>query len=59
VGAPASARSMLPEWIGVAPTLEEVPVGAMALVDEAYLVYHARGSALRESRAMLDQWTTP
>ncbi len=52
VGVPASARSLLPDWIGIAPTLEEVPRNAMALVDEAYLAYHARGSMLRESRAM-------
>jgi len=52
VGVPASARSLLPDWIGIAPSLEEVPRNAMALVDEAYLAYHARGSMLRESRAM-------
>ena len=52
IGVPASARSLLPDWIGVAPSLDEVPRQAFALVDEAYLAYHARGSALRESRAM-------
>ena len=52
IGVPASARSLLPDWIGVAPSLDQVPRQAFALVDEAYLAYHARGSALRESRAM-------
>ncbi len=52
VGVLASARRLLPDWIGIAPTLEEVPHKAVALVDEAYLTYHARGSMARESKAM-------
>jgi len=52
VGVPASARKLLPDWIGIASSLEEVPPRAIALVDEAYLAYHARGSMARESKAM-------
>ena len=52
VGVPRSARSILPEWIGIASSLEEVPPKAIALVDEAYLHYHARGSMAQESKAM-------
>jgi len=52
VGVPASACRLLPDWIGIAATLEEVPPRSIALVDEAYLPYHARGSMARESRAM-------
>ncbi len=25
VGAPASARQVLPDWVGIAPTMEELP----------------------------------
>jgi len=52
IGVPASARSLLPGWIGIAPSLDEVPPKAIALVDEAYLHYHARGSMAQESKAM-------
>ena len=37
VGVPASARKLLPEWIGIASSLEEVPPKSIALVDEATL----------------------
>ena len=52
VGVPASARSVLPSWIGISPTLEEVPPKSIVLVDEAYLRYHARGSMAQESKTM-------
>jgi hypothetical protein len=44
VGAPAKARQLLPDWIGLAPALEELPNKSMVLIDEAYLAYHARES---------------
>ena len=44
VGIPGNARKPLPKWIGIAPTLEELPMKAIALIDEVYLHYHARGS---------------
>ena len=52
VGVPAQARELLPDWIGVAPTLENLPAKSIALVDEAYLSYHARGSQAAASRSM-------
>ena len=52
VGVPAAARRHLPGWIGIAPTLEEVPQNSIALVDEAYLTYHARASSTARARAM-------
>jgi DNA-binding NarL/FixJ family response regulator len=52
VGAPQAARSLLPEWIRMAPSLEEAPPKSIVLIDEAYLAYHARGSMARESKAM-------
>jgi hypothetical protein len=52
VGLPAAARSILSDWISIVPSLEEVPPKAIALIDETYLHYHARGSMLQESMAM-------
>ena len=55
VGAPAQAGKLLPEWIGTVPTLEDLPPDSIALVDEAYLHYHARRSMAQESAAMSQQ----
>ncbi len=52
VGLPAEARKVLPEWVGMAASLEDVPPKAIAVVDEAYLPYHARSSMAAEARAM-------
>ena len=52
VGIPQSKQHLLPEWVGVTSSLEEVPFGAIVIVDEAYLLYHARGSTTQESKEM-------
>ena len=52
VGIPQSKQHLLPVWVGVASSLEEVPFGAIVIVDEAYLLYHARGSTTQESKEM-------
>ncbi|MBA7608854.1 hypothetical protein ES703_16038 [subsurface metagenome] len=52
VGLPQDARKYLPDWIGMAATLEEVPPGAIILVDEGYLTYHARRSMAATSVEM-------
>jgi hypothetical protein len=52
VGVPNNAKSILPEWIGIVPSLEDLPTNCIALVDEAYLSYHARGSMTAKSKAM-------
>ena len=52
VGVPPAARQLLPPWIGIASTLEEVPQGSIALVDEGHLHYHARSSMRGASKAM-------
>ena len=51
-GGPMKARRLLPEWIGIVPSIEDLPHKCIALVDEAYLHYHARGSMAKESKAM-------
>lgn len=50
VGVPRPARRYLPSWIGTPETLWEVPGGAVVILDESYLVYHARAAMRRESR---------
>jgi hypothetical protein len=52
VGVPAAARSMLPDWIGMVSYLEDLPNKAIAIIDEAYLHYHARESLAQESKTM-------
>ena len=52
VGVPKEARRLLPDWIGIVPSIEDLPHKCIALVDEAYLHYHARGSMAKESKAM-------
>jgi hypothetical protein len=52
IGLPASARAMLPDWVGMVPYFEDLPNKAIAIIDEAYLHYHARGSMAQENKAM-------
>lgn len=52
VGAPARVREVLPDWIGIAAPLEELPNKSIALINEAYMAYHARDSLAQESKAM-------
>jgi len=52
VGLPKDARKYLPDWIGMTTNLEDVPPKAIALVDEAYMPYHARSSMAAEAKAM-------
>ena len=52
VGAPSQAKRLLPDLIGLVPTIEDLPPNCIALVDEAYLTYHARGSSAAASKDM-------
>ena len=52
IGLPKDARKYLPDWIGMATSLEDVPPKSVVLVDEAYVPYHARSSMAAESKAM-------
>jgi len=52
IGLPKEARGLLPDWVGMAASLGNVPPKAIVLVDEAYLPYHARSSMAYESKAM-------
>ena len=52
IGLPKEARALLPNWIGMAASLEDVPLKSIVLVDEAYLPYHARSSMAAGARTM-------
>ena len=52
VGVTSQARRLLPDWIGIVPDLESLPFDSIALVDEAYLPYHARRSMAEASTSM-------
>jgi len=50
IGLPPQCAHLLPGWIGIVESLEDVPSGSISLVDEAYLSNHARDWAKGESR---------
>jgi len=52
LGVPTEARNLLPDWIGMVQSLEDVPQKSIVLVDEAYLRYHSRESLKSASREM-------
>lgn len=52
LGIPKQAQKLLPDWIGVAQNLEEIPQDSIVLIDEAYLIYHSRESLKIQSREM-------
>ena len=52
VGVPSHARKLLPDWIGIAPSLEDIPPKSVALTDEAYIHYHARRSMAQDNMSM-------
>ncbi len=52
IGIPAQAQKLLPDWIGVAQHLDEIPQDSIALIDEAYLNYHSRESLKTQSKEM-------
>lgn len=52
LGIPAEAQKLLPDWIGVAQDLAQIPQGSIVLVDEAYLNYHSRESLKIQNREM-------
>ncbi|MFQ6025902.1 MAG: ATP-binding protein [Dehalococcoidia bacterium] len=53
VSPPQWAKNLLPDWIGIAPSLEDLPQNCIALIDEAYLAFQARQSHSEGSQAMV------
>ena len=52
VGLPKEVKMLLPDYIGMAIRLEDVPPKSIVLVDEAYIPYHARSSMATGAKAM-------
>ncbi len=52
VGLPEDAARNLPDWMGNVPTLDDLPHDSIALIDEAYLTYHARESMSEKNRSV-------
>lgn len=52
VGMPQEARKLLPDWVGYADRLDDVPAKVVALLDEAYMRYHARDSTGADGRTI-------
>ena len=52
VGLPADAHKFLPDWIGVKPALKEVPPDSIVMVDESYILHHARSSMTAQAKAL-------
>jgi len=52
VGLPGEARKLLPDWIGMEASMDDVPVNSIVLVDEAYIPYHARAGTTVGAKAM-------
>lgn len=52
LGVPAEGQKLLPEWIGMAQGLEDIPRKSIVLADEAYLRYHSRESLSATSKEM-------
>jgi len=52
VGLPQKVRRLLPGWIGVVPSLEDVPPKSIVLIDESYNLFHSRASASERARRL-------
>jgi hypothetical protein len=52
VGLPAQAHKYLPDWLGTQDRLEDVPQGAVVLLDESYLQLHSRASMSQAGRSI-------
>ena len=50
IALPKQCENLLPNYIGIKETLEEVPPGSFSLIDEAHLTNNARDWAKAESR---------
>jgi hypothetical protein len=52
VALPQKARRYLPEWIGSVPSLEDIPLNSIALIDESFILFHARASSSQRAEAL-------
>jgi len=52
VALPSQAQNMLPEWVGLADNIEDVPNNALALIDESHLQFSSRESMRNEGKSI-------
>ena len=52
VGLPKEGEKLLPDWIGLAGDIDEVPTKSVVLLDEACLRYHSRDSLTARNKEM-------
>ena len=52
LGIPIQAQKLLPDWIGIASNLNEIPPFSGVVLDEAYLRYHSRDSLSTQDKEM-------
>ena len=52
VALPQKVRSLLPEWIGSVPSIEDIPQNSLGLVDESYTLFHSRTSSSDRARTL-------
>lgn len=52
VGLPAGTHRYLPDWVGAKPELKDVPPDSIVIVDESYILYHARSSMTAHAKAL-------
>ncbi len=49
LGYPLANRHLLPDWIGIVENFNTIPPDSLILIDEAYLLYHARKSNVKKA----------
>lgn len=52
VGFPEASKHLLPDWIGIVQSIQDLPPHSIAIVDEAYLPFHSRSSTSAQAIAM-------
>ena len=52
VGLPRRARKLLPDWIGSVPSIEDIPLNAVAIIDESHNFFHSRTSSSERSKIL-------
>jgi len=50
VALPQKAMILLPDWIGIVPSIEDIPEDSVGLIDESYTLFHARASLSDRAR---------
>ena len=52
IGLPVDTHKYLPDWIGVKTELKDAPPDSIVMIDESYILYHARSSMTAHAKAL-------